>query len=82
MFREISICDFLQVGPLIYTTLFLASKAKFKEYFHQRRASIQVAKEGEQSPITLWLMNYFMGMKVWQGDGEIFVSRGSMPMRY
>ena len=48
--RDISIRDFLQVGLLIYTTFFSAPKVNFKEYFHSRLASIQVAKEGEQSP--------------------------------
>ena len=23
----------------------------------------------------LWLMHYFLGMEVWKGDGELFVSQ-------
>ena len=28
------------------------------------------------------LMHYFLGMEVWQKDGELFVSQESMPTRY
>ena len=28
------------------------------------------------------LMHYFLGMEVWKGDGELFVSQGKYAMRY
>jgi len=28
------------------------------------------------------LMHYFLGLEVWQGNGEFFVSQGSVPLKY